>query len=119
MARPFRLGNEHFFETARHGGWLDALHFYSGRDPKSERIWVQWTRTESAWRNCLPQTYPSFDEWHYEALKTCGTDDKDELTHSPMADDQFAALVIDYIEWEAFAFWARAIAESAAESRPT
>jgi hypothetical protein len=96
--------DEHIFDTAHRGGWLEALHFYSGRDPRSEQVWNQWTRVESVWRACRPHAYPSFDEWHREALSNCAA-----------AQDEAAAHVKEYIEWEAFAFWARLVAESADE----
>jgi hypothetical protein len=96
--------DEHVFDAARCGGWLEALHFYSGRDPRSEQVWNQWTRVESAWRACRPHAYPSFDKWHREALSNCAA-----------AEEGAAAHVKEYIEWEAFAFWTRLIAESAGE----
>jgi hypothetical protein len=94
--------DEHFFSAAREEGWLDALHFYSGRDPLSEQVWGQWTRVESAWGARRPQAYPSFEEWQREALNNA-------------AGIEAAARVNEYIEWEAFAFWARLIAESSRE----
>ncbi len=98
--------NEHCFTSTLQGGWLDALHFYSGRDPRSERAWNQWTHADSEWRDCQPQAYPSFEQWYQEALNNCAAAD-DNLALAP--------LVKDYIEWEAFAFWSRAIVESAGE----
>lgn len=107
--------DDHFFRAARDGGWLDALHYYSGRCPRSERVWEQWTRAESAWRNSRPPAYPSFEEWHQEALKNCPPADQDQAKRSLFPDDRFAALVAEFIEWEAFAFWVRAVVESAGE----
>jgi len=95
--------DEHSFSAAREGGWLDALHFYSGRNPLSEQVWSQWTRVESAWRTCRPRAYPSFEEWQREALNNA-------------VEGEAAARVNEYIEWDAFASWARLIAESARES---
>jgi hypothetical protein len=92
--------DEHFFSTAYRRGWLDALHFYSGRDPLSEQVWNQWTHVESEWRARRPKAYPSFEEWQREALNNA-------------AAGEAADRVNEYIEWEALAFWARLIAESA------
>lgn len=102
--------DEHFFRPARDGGWLDALHYYCGRDPRSDQVWDHWTRTESAWRHCPPTPYPSFDEWHRQTLGNRTS--ADGVT--PTADDP-AALVREYIEWEAFVFWARLVVETAGE----
>lgn len=107
--------DDHFFPAARDGGWLDALHYYSGRCPQSERVWEQWTRAEAAWSNSRPPAYPSFEEWRQEALKTCEPAHEDKATRLLLPDDRFAALVDEYIEWEAFAFWVRAVVESAGE----
>jgi hypothetical protein len=91
--------DEHVFAAARTGGWIEALHYYSNRDPRSEQIWQCWERTEATWRQQKPPRYPTADEWHHDALK-----------QSP-ARGETAELVAQYIEWEAFAFWARLIAE--------
>lgn len=114
--------DDHFFFAARHGGWIDALHYYSGRDRRSEQVWSHWTRTEPAWLCSRPERYPAFDEWHREALKTCLLDAKGDLKppaeesgHSAPRQDRLDLLVRQYIEWEAFAFWVRSIVESAHE----
>jgi hypothetical protein len=95
--------DDRVFAGARDGGWLEALHYYSGRNPLSERIWRQWEHTESEWQTRRPERYPTFDEWQREALRGA----------SATREDQTAALVPQYIEWEAFAFWARSIVEVA------
>ncbi len=107
--------DDHFFRAARDGGWLDALHYYSGRYPLSERVWGQWTRAESAWTSSRPPAYPSFEEWHQQALKNYPPPDEEQARRALLPDDRFAALIGEYIEWEAFAFWVRAVVESAGE----
>jgi len=110
--------DDHFFAAARDGGWIDALHYYSGKDPRSEQIWNHWTRTEAAWRERKPKNYPTFDQWHEEALKSGPSHAGTQLEQMP-ADlgpnarppDRLPALVSQYIEWEAFALWARLIVE--------
>ncbi len=94
----------HQFGGARDGGWLDALHYYSGRDPRSELVWGHWITVDSAWRQRRPKEYPSFEEWQQAAQG-----------NSAVAEDEATAPVNRYIEWEAFAFWSRAIVESAGE----
>ena len=96
--------DQHEFRTASEGGWLEALHYYSGRDPRAERIWDHRTRTETEWGARTPEAYPPFDSWHREALS-----DRDA------AENEDAGEVEDYVEWEAFAFWARLIAEPTAQ----
>lgn len=95
--------DEHVFDAARDDGWLEALYFYSGRDSRSEAVWQAWERAASEWQHSRPAAYPRFEEWHRQALDTV------------REDEQFNQLLHDYIEAEAFAFWARAIAESAGE----
>jgi hypothetical protein len=92
--------DDHVFAAASDEGWIDALHYYSGRDPRSEQIWSYWTRTAEAWRDRKPARYPTVDEWHHAALNT----------HDAQPEPA-AALVQQYIEWEAFAFWARLFVE--------
>jgi hypothetical protein len=104
---------DHFFAPARDGGWIDALHYYSGQDPRSEQIWSHWTRTEAAWRKRKPKDYPAYDQWHGEVLNWAALDTGTESESIPATvgpsppPDRLAALVSQYIEWEAFAFWVR------------
>ncbi len=84
--------DEHVFNGARDGGWLEALHFYCGRDSRSEAVWEAWERSASEWRHSRPAAYPGFEEWHSQALE------------STRVGPQFTKLVNDYIEAEAFAF---------------
>jgi len=92
--------DDHICTTARDGGWIEALHFYSGQDPRSKDAWTLWTRSESAWQNHKPSKYPSFEEWIQEV-------------RSAALPNATAALVPRYIEGEAFAYWVRAVVESA------
>jgi len=109
----------HFFAVAREGGWIDALHYYSGQDPRSEQILNHWTSTETAWRKDRPGGYPTFNQWHEEALNAPLDPGRahlrtNEAPAGPLL-DRFSGLVSQYIEWEAFAFWARSIVESTHE----
>ena len=105
--------DDKFFAAARDGGWLDALHYYSGRDRRSEQVWRQWEQAESTWRHCKQEAYPAFEEWFQEALKDFRPAADEETAQSTPIGDRLSALVPQYIEWEAFAFWVRSIVESA------
>jgi hypothetical protein len=98
--------DDHVFVAARDGGWIEALHYYSGLDPKSEQAWTFWTRSEAEWRDQKPSKYPNFEEWVQEVRREALL----EETDTP---DKIAALVPQYIEGEAFAYWVRAVVESA------
>ena len=104
--------DQHCFGAPRGAGWLEALHYYSGRDPRSELTWEHWTHTESEWQARRPDEYPSFELWHRQALGDRGAAGESGISRLPAAAIDFAALVNEYIEWEAFAFWARLIVES-------
>jgi hypothetical protein len=110
--------DEHVFTAARAGAWIEALHYYAGRDPRSEQVWNHWTKTGDAWRAYRPKTYPTFDEWHSDAMQNRSADSGTRCDHSPdnraasaQPHDRFFSLVAQYIEWEAFAFWARLAVE--------
>ena len=108
---------DHFFAPARDGGWIDALHYYSGQDPMSEQIWSHWTRTEATWLKRKPKDHPTFNQWHKEALNGALPDAGTQLESVPTRvgssppPDRLAVLVSQYIEWEAFAFWTRLMVE--------
>lgn len=89
-------------------------------------MWSQWTRSGVAWGSCRPKKYPTFDEWHQGALKGVppaaqrgSKPQAPKREHSAPPPDLLAALTRQYIEWEAFAFWARSIVESHEKYRRT
>ncbi len=55
------------FAQAVRGGWIEAAHYYSGLDPRSEPAWQHWERSTAAWASKKPGRYPSFEEWWIEA----------------------------------------------------
>jgi hypothetical protein len=55
------------FAQAVRGGWIEAAHYYSGIDPRSEPAWQHWERSAAAWASTKPGRYPSFTEWWTEA----------------------------------------------------
>jgi hypothetical protein len=55
------------FAQAVRGGWIEAAHYCSGLDPRSEPAWQHWERSAAAWASAKPGRYPSFAEWWTEA----------------------------------------------------
>ena len=95
--------DNHFFGDAQHGGWIQALHYYTGRTTESEKIWQHWTRLDAEWRSQRPSAYPDFEQWHQDAI-------------GPIkSTDERAALCAQYVEWEAFTSWVGCVVECAHE----
>jgi len=88
-----------FFPEAMQGGWIQALHYYYGRQQASQRIWQHWTRMDEEWRMQKPAVYPTFDQWQREIANA---------STPTTASSQ-------YVEWEAFALWVRSLVEAARE----
>lgn len=80
------------FAQAVRGGWIEAAHYYSGTDPRSEPVWQHWERFTAAWAITKPERYPSFAEWWTEAQHT------DAEVEGP--------LVEHAIESAAYSYWA-------------
>jgi hypothetical protein len=55
--------HNHIFSDAERDGWLDALVYYTVRDPRSQRTWAYWEQCEDEWMRKRPRAYPSFEEW--------------------------------------------------------
>ena len=95
--------DNHFFGDAQRGGWIRALHYYSGRTTESERVWQHWTRLDAEWRLQRPSVYPAFEQWHQDAV-------------GPIkSTDERTALCAQYLEWEAFTSWVGCVVECAHE----
>ncbi len=61
--------HNHTFGVAKREGWLDALMFYSVRDPRSQRTWAYWEHCAREWKKKRPRSYPNFRQWVQAAEK--------------------------------------------------
>jgi hypothetical protein len=115
-----RLGewiDNQIFAFAEKGGWLSAVTFYAVREPRYQRAATCWSESVKTWQTTKPARYPSLDEWRLNAA-TC-----DESAHLLLEIRKQRACfkVVDsarltnavsrYIDWEAFAYWARPVLE--------
>jgi hypothetical protein len=111
-----RLGewiDNQIFAFAEKGGWLPAVTFYAVREPRYQRASVCWSESVQKWRTTKPHQYPSLDGWRLNAA-AC-----DESAHLlpeirkqrdcfKLVDQaRLVEAVTRYIDWEAFAYWAR------------
>jgi len=105
--------NENIFESAHREGWLEAITFYAARDLRSQRAMAYWMECRTLWRQQRPHSYPLFEEWRQSA------EDRDfapillpEISaivqsSKRVSIERLAAEVERYVDWEAFAYWAR------------
>jgi hypothetical protein len=117
-----RLGewiDNQIFAFAEKGGWLPAVTFYAVREPRYQRAATCWSESVKTWQTTKPPRYPSLDEWRLNAA-TC-----DESAHLlpeirkqrecfKLVDPaRLTDAVSRYIDWQAFAYWARPALEQA------
>ena len=113
---PLRLEDwidDHVFGIAKQEGWFNAIAFYAIRDPRYQRAEVCWSECVERWKKAKPINYQSFDDWK-DAAAHC-----DETAHllpevrkartsaKLVTPDRLAEAVSHWIDWEAFAYWAR------------
>jgi hypothetical protein len=128
--RPLALRLEDWIEDkifgfARHENWFSAIQYYAIRDPRYQRAEVCWARCVKQWKKAKLERYPSFKEWK-EIAAIC-----DPTAHLlPSLRKRLACLnkvepaplaeaVARYLDWEAFAYWARAPLEREDQLPPT
>jgi hypothetical protein len=105
--------DEHIFESAHRDGWLEAITFYAARDLRSQRAMAYWRECRALWRRKRPHSYPPFEEWRHAAGDCdCASILRPEIStivqsSKRASTERFAAEVERYIDWEAFAHWAR------------
>lgn len=111
-----RLGewiDDQIFAFAERGGWLPAVTFYAAREPRYQRASTYWSESVQKWRISRPPQYPSLEQWLLDAAEC------DEAAHllpeirkrrecfKIVDSARLAEAVSRYIDWEAFAYWAR------------
>jgi hypothetical protein len=88
------------------------------REPRYQRAEVCWSESVERWKKAKPIQYPSFDEWKDSAAQCDDTArllpvvKKARASAKLVAPDRLADAVSRWIDWEAFAYWARAALES-------
>jgi hypothetical protein len=112
----FRLEDwidENIFSFAKQEGSFFAITYYAVRDPRYQRAEVCWSECTEKWQKAKPIKYPSFEEWKALAAQC------DETAHLTARErharassklvhpDRLCEAVARYIDWEAFAYWAR------------
>lgn len=58
------------FTESKAGGWIEAAHYYSGLDPRSEQTWLHMERSVGGWSEKRPTHYPEFTKWWKAAQAT-------------------------------------------------
>ena len=118
---PVRLEDwidDHVFGFAKQEGWFNAIAFYAIREPHYLRAEVCWAECVERWKKAKPIQFPSFDEWKDTAAHCDDTAHllpearKARTSAKLVAPDRLAEAVSQWIDWEAFAYWARAALES-------
>jgi hypothetical protein len=121
--KPFALRledwiDEHIFGFAKNEGWFNAITYYAVRDPRYQRAEVCWSKCVERWRGTKPIAYPSFEEWKGMASQCDDTahlvphERRARATSKLVDPDRLAAAASQYMDWEAFAYWARPALES-------
>ena len=113
---------EHLFGKIWRGNWMNAVGFYAARDLTSLRNHAYWEYCEHHWKRSKPAVYPSFPDW-LRASEHCSDRVLDEC-EMPEEKRRLIKLsrrvgartlrnaVERYVEWEVFAYWARAALEA-------
>lgn len=121
---PVRLGHwidEHIFGFAEQGRWLLAITFYAVREPRYQRASACWSESVQKWKQSRPIQYPSLEQWCREAAQCDETAHllprvrKGRACFKLVDPERLAQAIQRFIDWEAFAYWARLALEG---SRP-
>jgi len=111
--RLCRWIDHNVFREPKEEGWLIAVEHYASRDVRWEQLWLCWEYCDEQWQKSRPASYPTFDEWRQKVQawrfppaegKRATWDNADRV--SP---EQLNKAVSDYMDWEALAYWVRAV----------
>jgi hypothetical protein len=120
---PIRLGqwiDERIFGFAEKGGWLSAITFYAVREPRYQKASACWSESAQRWQRARPIQYPAFGEWRRSAAECDETARllprvrKERACFKLVDPERLAETVSRFMDWEAFAYWARPAFETSA-----
>ena len=118
---PVRLGqwiDENIFGFAKQGGWLLAITYYAVRETRFQKASAYWSESVQKWQKARPIQYPSFEEWRSEAARCDETARllpavrKERGCFKLVDPERLTQAVSTFIDWEAFAYWARPALEA-------
>lgn len=101
--------------AANHGGWLDAVHYFSALSLRSIKGWAHWDKVNRQWGAEQPRSLPSFGQWtrDVEAIVYLGNRSSsaqhllDMVRSLPAVD--WSRLVSELHTFVAFCIWATVI----------
>jgi len=105
--------DEHIFGFAKNEGWFNAITYYAVRDPRYQRAEVCWSGCVEKWKKNKQLRYPTFEEWKGmasqcdDAARLVAWERRARAASKLAAPGRLAEAVSQYIDWEAFAYWAR------------
>jgi hypothetical protein len=111
--RLSRWVDHNAFREPKEKGWLIAVEYYASRDLRWEQLWLYWEHCDEQWQKSRPACYPTFDEWRHQlqawrfpppGKNRVPWDNADRV--SP---ERLNQAVSNYLEWEALAYWVRAV----------
>jgi hypothetical protein len=109
---------EEVFGSTKKEGWFNAVAYYAIRDPRYQKAEGCRSECVKKWKRVKPIRYPSFDEWRiiaaqYDITAHLSAGARKSRAPSPRVDpDRLEDAASRYIDWEAFAYWARPALES-------
>lgn len=118
---PVRLSqwiDERVFGFAKQGGWLFAITFYAVRESRFQKASACWSESVLRWQKARPIQYPSFEEWRRAAAQCDETANllphvkKERACFKLVSPERLAQAVSTFLDWEAFAYWARPALEA-------
>jgi len=105
--------DDHIFGFAKREGWFNAITYYAIREPRYQRAEVCWSVCTEKWKKVKPIQYPSYEEWEGMAAQCDETahltarERKARASSKLVHPHRLGEAVARYIDWEAFAYWAR------------
>jgi hypothetical protein len=114
--RCLRLGtwiDEHIFQPWESESWGFAAAYYSKRTSRYLRSNAYWYECVARWTQTKPIRYPSFEEWKRDAAHCDETGplvpgvQRARASFKLVSLDTLTKTVDSYLEWQAFAYWAR------------
>lgn len=106
---------------AKNEGWFNAITYYSVRDPRYQRAEVCWSGCVEKWKKNKPFRYPTLEEWKGMASRCDDTarlvarERRARATSKLVSPARLAETTCQYIDWEAFAYWARPALECSSQ----
>ena len=99
------------FISAKRGGWLDAVRYFSSMSLRSMKAWSYWENIDKQWRAATPAQFPTYAHWQCDVAAVIRLSNSDSEAQQVLdsvrgvSEAEWGELLNGFSDLIAFSLW--------------